>query len=197
MSCFHIPRDHGGSFRESIPLQHGYTQGIKEFLKLYVKQCRTAEEESQPSAKAGSYFLEQDYIIQQIKRFKKYPESFSLVPSDSIIPVSNSQCMIEELFYKRTLFPDALLNSFAKAFCQGRRTQQENRLNLTNIARQILKALKIGLPKLNSCKAGTDCHHNVDPDSVSERMVPRKNQQCSPPFRNIEQCKSLFYVCSI
>ena len=105
--------------------------------------------------------------------------------------------MIEKLFYKRTLFPDTLLNPFAKAFCQGRSAQEEDRFYLLYITREIFKALKIRLAKLNRGKAGPYSHHYIDPYSMTKRVIPWKNEEGCPPFRNIKQGKCLFNISSV
>ena len=131
--------NYGSRFAQSVPLVHRKPDCVVEFLQVFIEQRTTTDEELQLSTEVFADFREKHAVEQAHERFQQEPGAASLVFSAvSIIDVGHFEGKVEQTGDMLALGTDALFDILFEVLGQCRDAQDQVRLELFDVDRNVL-----------------------------------------------------------
>ena len=174
-----VCRDDRSSLAKTITLIHRHTYGVEEALQLRVEQCTTTYEELKLSTKGKAHLAEENLVEEGDKWLEDKSPTSTLCISVLIVLIAHLEGKLEEFLGSCTLALDRALDILAEVLCKCRYREQEVRLNLVDICRDITQCLHRSCAYLCSCNGSTARNHNIETADMCKAVIQRQDNQCT------------------
>ena len=189
-----VGRDDGRRLRESVSLKHRDADGVEEALELRIEQGAPADEELHAAAERLADLAEQQGVEDADHRGEQDPPSAAPAVSVLIVDIGRAERQAEEPLRETALGAYRALDVLAEVLGQRRHRQQEVRLHLADVLRDVLERLHRRGADLHRGYRGAAGDHDVEADDVREAVVERQDDERAVVRRDVDARERLLDV---
>ena len=193
-----MPRSIGADdrrcLRETVTLEHRYSDSVVIALQLDVEECATAYEELHSSAHALTNSLENEFVKQRNQRFfPKLAESAG-IPIFLVVGDGEAECKIVERLHFRAFLLDGRFDILLEIARQSRNGEHHMRPHLGNRHGDVLERSERVFAYRHGSDGATVRHHRVESGYVRKAVVERKDDEHHVALVNANHRMGLLYV---
>ena len=189
-----VGRNHGRRLRKSVSLEHRDSDGVEKPLQLRVEQRTAPDEELEVATERLPHLAEQQRVENPDDGGQHDAPSAAPAIPVAVVCVCRAEREVEKRLGESPLGPYGAFDVFPEVLGQRRDRQQEVRLHLADVLRDVLERLHRRRSDLHRGHRGSAGDHDVETHDVGETVVERQDDQRAEMRRNVDPRQRLLDV---